>query len=140
MAVEERLRSKYLYKIELWLIKIIPFGLASVCFINTTLSYLRIDIPFLSYLGSTSLLPLLFLYVSSYVFRFCLFHRLPLHYILINWILNVFDEYIGIPLSNRDLYSIYLIITFIFITVSIFIHQYDRKYKKAICKNTQGNS
>ena len=117
MAVEERLRSKYLYKIELWLIKIIPFGLAFICFINTTLSYLRIDIPFLSYLGSTSLLPLLFLYVSSYVFRFCLFHRLPLHYILINWILNVFDEYIGIPFSDRDLYSIYLIITFIFITV-----------------------
>lgn len=138
MDAEAKLRSKYLYKIELWLIKIIPFVLSLVCFINTTLSYLNIDIPFLSYLGSTSLLPLIFLYISSYVFRFCLFHRLPLHYIAINWILNVVDEYIGIPLSNRDLYSVYLIITFIFIIALISIHQYDRKYKKTVCKDTQG--
>ena len=122
MDAAVKLKSKHLYKIELWLIKIIPFVLAIVCFVNTTLSYLRIDIPFLSYLGSTALLPLIFLYVSSYVFNFCLFHRLPLHYIAINWILNVFDEYIGIPLSNRDLYSVYLIIAFIFIILLVYEH------------------
>lgn len=129
MDAEEKLKSKHLYKIELWLIKIIPFVLALVCFINTTLSYLRIDIPFLSYLGSTALLPLIFLYISSYVFRFCLFHRLPLHYISINWVLNVFDEYIGIPLSNRDLYLLYLIIAFIFIILLVYEHCRQRNIK-----------
>lgn len=121
MAVEGNL-SKVYYKIELFLLKIIPFILATVCFINTTLSYFNIDITFLSYLGGVSILPLIFLYLSSYVFKFCFYHRLPLYYITINLILNLIDEYIGIPLNNRQLYSIYVIITFIFITFLIYEH------------------
>lgn len=125
MAKEESL-SKALYKIELYIIKIIPFVLAIVCFINTTLSYFGIDISFLSYLGGISIFPLLFLYLSSYVFKFCLFHRLPLHYLSINLILNIIDDYIGIPVSNRGLYSIYLIITFIFILLVVYEHTRKR--------------
>ena len=126
---ESLLRSKLLYKIELYLIKIIPFILATVCFINTTLSYFCIDIPFLSYIGGISIMPLLFLYISSYVFRFCFYHRLPLHYITINIILNLIDEYIGIPLSDRHLYAIYVIITFIFLILLIYEHCRKRNIK-----------
>ena len=129
MAVAEKLKSKYLYKTELLVLKIIPFVLALVCFINTTLSYCKIDIPFLSYLGGTAILPLLFLYLSSYVFQFCLFHRLPLHYVAVNLVLNLIDEYIGIPLSNRDLYSLYLIIAFIFIILLVYEHCRKRNIK-----------
>ena len=125
MAKEESL-NKALYKIELYVIKIIPFVLALICFINTTLSYFNIDISFLSYLGGISIFPLLFLYLSSYVFRFCLFHRLPLHYLLLNLILNIIDDYIGIPISNRGMYSIYLIITFIFILLVVYEHTRKR--------------
>lgn len=126
MVVEEKL-SKSLYKIELYLIKIIPFILAFVYFLNTTLSYFNVDIRLFSYIGSVSILPLLFFYISSYVFRFCLFHRLPLYYIAINLILNMIDDYIGIPISNRGLYSIILILTFIFIILSVYEHSCKRR-------------
>ena len=129
MVVEEKLKSKFLYKIELYLIKIIPFILATVCFINTTLSYFYVDVTFLSYLGGTSILPLIFLYISSYVFRFCFYHRLPLHYITVNTILNLVDEYIGIPLSDRSLYAIYLIITFVFVILFVYEHCRKRNIK-----------
>jgi len=128
MAVEESL-SKTIYKIELFLLKVIPFILATVYFVNTTLSYFKIDITFLSYLGGISILPLLFLYLSSYAFKFCLYHRLPLHYITINLVLNIVDEYIGIPLSNRNLYAVYVIITFIFIALLIYEHCKRRSIK-----------
>lgn len=36
-----------------------------------------------------SFIPLLFMYVSSYVFQFCEYHRLPLHYIAVTNILNI---------------------------------------------------
>lgn len=124
--IKEVSLSKALYKIELYVIKVIPFMLALICFINTTLSYFSIDISFLSYLGGISIFPLLFLYLSSYVFKFCLFHRLPLHYLTINLILNIVDDYIGIPISNRSLYSIYLIITFIFIMLAVYEHTRKR--------------
>ena len=129
MAAEEKLKSKFLYKIELYLIKIIPFILAIICFINTTLSYFYIDITFLSYLGGISIFPLMFLYVSSYVFRFCVYHRLPLYYITINLILNLIDEYIGIPLSDRYLYAVYIIITFIFLMLLVYEHCRKRNIK-----------
>ena len=128
MDAEESL-NKTIYKIELFLLKIIPFVLATVYLVNTTLSYFKIDIPFLSYLGGISILPLLFLYLSSYAFKFCLYHRLPLHYITINLVLNITDEYIGIPLSNRNLYVIYVIIIFIFIVLLVYEHCKRRSIK-----------
>ena len=126
MAVEEKCqqrKNKYLYKIELCIIKYMPLILMLVCFINTTLSYCNIDYTILSYIGGISILPLLFLYVSSFVFQFCLFHRLPLYYIGVNMILNLIDEYIGIPVSNKSMYSVYLMITVIFIILLIYEHQ-----------------
>lgn len=134
MVVEENL-SKSLYKIELYLIKVIPFLMALCCFLNTVLSYFCIDVPLFSYLSSVSLFTLIFLYLSSYVFKFCLFHRLPLHYVTINWILNIIDYYVEISLNNRDLLSLYLIITFVFIVISLYGHNQEK-----LRKITQRNS
>ena len=48
MLAEENL-SKLLYKIELYLIKIIPIIIAFIYLLNTILSYFYIDLPILSY-------------------------------------------------------------------------------------------
>lgn len=54
-----------LYKVELYLLKIIPIVLACIHLANTVLSYYGIDIILFSYIGSVSLIPLIFLYISS---------------------------------------------------------------------------
>ena len=126
---EEKLRSKYLYKIELYLIKVIPMIISLVFLLNTILSYFYIEVPLLSYIGGISLLPLLFLYISSYVFRFCLYHRLFLHYISLNWILNIIDYYWGIPISDKGLFLLYMVITGVFLFFILYLHQKHRKYK-----------
>ena len=118
MVKEEKskqVRSKTLYKLELIILKFIPFILAFVCFLNTVFSYFGIDLEFLAYIGGISLFTLLFLYVSSYVFKFCLYHRLALHYVVINNVLNIYDYYIGVPLDDRNLFILYLVIAFIFL-------------------------
>lgn len=129
MTVEENSLSKSLHKIELWLIKVIPFVMAFLYFLNTVLSYFNIDIVLLSYIGGISLLPLLFIYLCSFVYKFCLFNRLPIYYITINWVLNITDYYIQIPINNRSLISIYLMITFIFIALLIYEHCKRRSIK-----------
>ena len=126
MAVEESL-NKSLYKIELYLVKVIPMILSGIALLNTILSYLYIDVPLLSYLGGVSVLTIIFLYVSSYVFRFCLYHRMFIHYITVNWVLNIIDMYIGIPLSNRDLFLVYMTITGVMLFVVLYL-----KFK--VCK------
>lgn len=124
----KQVRSKTLYKFELILLKFISFILAFVCFLNTVFSYFGIDLEFLAHIGGISLLTLLFLYVSSYVFKFCLYHRLALHYVVINNVLNIYDYYIGVPLDDRNLFILYLVIAFIFLTL-ILIDYVDNNKK-----------
>lgn len=124
MEKEEKL-NKIWYRLELYLIKIIPVIIACIYLLNTILSYFYIDAPILSFIGGTSIFTLMFLYLSSYVFKFCIYHRLPIHYITINWLLNIYDYYIGIPLSNKNLFLMYMIITGITILLILYF-----KFKK----------
>lgn len=96
--MKSSLKKKYLYKVELLLIKLIPMLLAFIYLLNTILSYFSIDMTLFSYIGGVSFLPLLFLYISSYVFNFCEHHRIFLHYILITDLINIYDYYVGIPI------------------------------------------
>lgn len=131
MDAEESLRSKYLYKIELYLIKIIPAVLAAISLLNTVLSYCGIDMPLLSYVGGISLLPLIFLYISSYVFRFCIYHRIFLHYVSITWILNIIDYYWGIPVSDKGIFLLYMSITGVFLFLLLYLHMRKLKQKRS---------
>lgn len=139
MAVVVKSKSKYLYKIVLLLIKFMPAAMALVYLLNTILSYFYIDLVILSYIGSTSLFLLILMYAQSIAFRFCRWHRLLIHYITLNWLLNIIDCYIGIPLDNRDLFLMYMVFTGIVIVLLVYIIVYEYHNEKC-CKNTKGNS
>ena len=134
MHLEENL-SKRLYKTELYLLKILPALLALFYLVNIILSYFNIDIPVLSYIAGVSFIPLIFMYISSYVFKFCKYHRMFLHYILINNILNIYDLYIGIPITNRGLFIINLIIAGITLFIIVFL--YVKNNKRVTVKNSR---
>lgn len=38
------------------------------------------------------------------------------------WMLNVYDMYIGVPISDRSIFSIYLMITGIFIFIILYLY------------------
>lgn len=134
MAVEESL-NKSLYKMELYLIKIIPMLFAGLSLLNTILSYFDIDIPLISYIGSVSILTLMFMYLSSYVFKFCIYHRMFIHYTSLNWVLNIIDYYIGIPLSNRGLFIFYMSLTGIFLFLILYLR--NEYINKTCCKGIE---
>lgn len=109
MAVEERLKSKLLYKLVLYLVKILPIFISGIYLLNTVLSYYGIDTPILSYI--VQFLFILFMYAASYTFRFCSWHRMFIHYIFIVLIINIIDYHLGIPVSNRRIFIAYIILT-----------------------------
>lgn len=120
--------EKDLYKLELLLIKSLPLGIALCYLLNSILSYFKIDAPILSYLGGMSVLPIIFILISSFTFKFCIYHRLPIYYIIVSDIINYYDLYVGIPISNRGLLILNMIIAGIFIILIVFT-------KAKICKN-----
>ena len=126
----ENLRSKTLYKAALGLLKVIPMILALVALLNSILSYFCIDLPILSYIGGVSIFTLIFLYLSSYVFRFCPCHRMFLHYVAVIWLINIIDCYIGIPISDLE----YLCLQMIVAGISLFIilYLYVNNHKKPV--------
>lgn len=92
------------------------------------------DIPILSYIAGVSLSTLLLLYLCSWVFKFCIYHRLCLHYVLISNIINAYDLYVGIPISNLQLCNLNYILAGIFIFIALYKHQ--RKHESVAKKYT----
>lgn len=115
--------NKTLYRVELYLIKTMPIVMCCIAILSTTLSYYDIDIPILSYIGGVSLLELLFMYVSSFAFKFCIYHRLPIHYLTIIWIVNIVDEFFRIPVTDKEFMLIHLIVAGIFIILMLYFKQ-----------------
>lgn len=133
MAVEENLKSKILYKTQLCLLKVIPMVMAFIFWINTVLSYFDIDLEIFSYIGSCSIITIVYLYISSYVFRFCEYHRIFLHYVCIIWLINIYDYYIGIPVDDISMLMIYQIITGICLFTILYL--YVKSHKKSTRKD-----
>ena len=131
----ENLKSKTLYKIELGLLKVIPMILALTALLNSILSYFGIDLYILSYIGGVSIFTMLFLYLSSYVFKFCEYYRMFLHYIVSTWIINIIDYYVGIPISDLE----YLCLQMIIAGISLFIilYLYVRSHKKLTIEDSR---
>ena len=135
MGVEENsLRSKDLYKIELYLLKVMPMLLAAIYLVNTVLSYYDIIIPVLSHIGGLSFIPLVFMYVSSYVFRFCSYHRMFLHYIVVNNSINLIDYYYTLPISDWELLILHMSVAGIILF--IILYMYVKSHSKFIKKNS----
>lgn len=133
MAVEVNSSlNKSLHKILLYLIKVVPMVMTFVSLINSIFSYYDIEMPLLSYIGGSSLLTLIFLYLSSYIFKFCEYHRMFIHYITLIWVLNIIDLYIGIPIG--DFY--YLLLQLIIAGISLFIilYLYVKNHRKIVKK------
>ena len=126
----ENLRSKLLYKIELRLLKIIPMILAFTALLNSILSYFNIDLYILSYIGGISIFTMVFLYLSSYVFKFWEYHRMFLHYVVVTWIINTIDYYIGIPINDLEYLCLQMIIAGISLFIILLLYY---KTNKKIC-------
>ena len=129
--MEEKLElSKY--KLFLYLLKIIPIIIAGISLANTVLSLYNIDIPFLSYIGGISFLTLIFIYFASFVFRFCIYHRIFIYYIAINNVFNLLDYIYYFDIDSREYISIHLIIA----AITLFIALYFKLRHDRIIKET----
>ena len=127
---EERRVNKKWYKVTLGLLKVIPMLLAICDALNTITSLAGIDLYIFSYIGGVSFLTLAFLYLVSYVFRFCIYHRMFLHYILVNNIISTLEFTVGLPVSFLGLCCILSINFCIFLFLILYFRKKERRCLK----------
>lgn len=124
--------NKIIYKYELLVIKTIPMVLSGICILNSSLSYFDIELPILSYIGGASLIMIVFMYLSSAVFKFCVYHRLFIHYLLFSMLLITVDYYTGFTANFEDI----MLIVYNLIGISLFV-LFGVNYKKNRCKENK---
>lgn len=128
MRVEENLKSKSLYKVFLLFLKCIPFVLALGNVLNTIFSYFCIELVFLTYMSSIGIIPMLFMYLAAYVFRFCIYHRIFLDYTSLSTCITIYDYYVGIPIVDAGIMTLQLALFFIASVVALITHLKQKKH------------
>ena len=111
------------------LIKFIPAIQMAGMLINNTLYYF--DVNYISFIFDftlgNSIITTFLLYVCSYVFNFCIWHRLIITANFINICIAIIDTIVLLPISDVQLLIIYYTISVIFISISTIIHINKKK-------------
>ncbi len=130
MVRADELRSKSLYKAVLVLLKIIPMLLALFDIVNTVIGILGFECHWISYFGGISFLTLAFLYLASYVFRFCKYHRMFLHYVLLTNTISVIDFEFGIPVSNYTMLCVHIVLLGLLLFLVLYFYHREKCCKQ----------
>lgn len=116
------MRRLVIYKLELICVKYVPIIIALLSLLDNILMYYDISLDILSYIAGTSILTTIPMYISSYVYKFCKYHRMFIHYIVVNKVIAMVDNYIIIPLSDFYLLLSNMIIAGIFLFFVLYFH------------------
>ena len=126
MDVEERLARKRLYKVTIGVLKIIPMLLSFCVVLNMFFDFFGIDSGIISTIGGISFIPLLFIYLASFAFGFCRYHRMFLHYIVANNVLTMADYYVGLPVDNVSLFMVHIFLVGLFLFLILYLYKHEK--------------
>lgn len=136
MGVEENSKiNKLYYKLFIVILKYIPMVIALCYVLNTVTAMLGVYIEPLSNIAGMSLLTWIFLYIATYVFRFCMYHRMFLWYILVDDLLNIADYYYELPIETGNLLMIHNSIIGVFLFIILYL--YVKSHKRPIGKDSR---
>lgn len=122
--------KKIHYKIELIYVKYSPMIISLGLLLNNILAYYDIYIQTEGgYVYGVSLLSVGYLYNSSKTYKFCKYHRMFIHYIVVNNCTSFIDYYFNLPINDKELLSLNLVIAGIFLFFILYYHRIygDRK-------------
>ena len=134
--------NKDLYKVDLFLLKILPVIMvishiiASYGAIFKVVSGAAIIIQIVSHYLGLVIAPIAFMYISSHVFQFCNYHRMFIHYIAVIELMNVTNWYFKIPITNELYNGIQVTITITFAILALIMYIKKRRQIR-LCKNAE---
>lgn len=108
------------HKLLVLTIKIYPMAIAVGYFCLFILHSFGIYIRIVDYFISQSYISILLLYLLSYVFQFCLYHRIFIHYVLIQNVISYIDEIYTIQVSDKQFLYIQMSLLFVVLVLALF--------------------
>ena len=115
--------KKFYYKLELIYVKYSPMIISLGLLLHNILAFLGIPINgMVGYLWGVSLLTIGHMYNSSRVYKFCKYHRMFIHYILVSNCTYIYDYYFKIPVNNKELFFLNMAIAGIFLFLILYYY------------------
>lgn len=130
MAVGENSLKRSNYKIFLFINKYLPYVISLLYMVNTLLYFYGIDVPILSILAGMSLFPVLYFISVSFTFNYCLYHRLPLYYVIVNDTISWIEYTIGLPITDTTYLTMSLVLMFLTIVIATLLYLKEKKRKR----------
>lgn len=134
--------NKDLYKVDLFLLKLLPMIMAFSYIIAQYAALFNIGSGLIlvlqivtHYLGLL-LAPMMFMFISSKLFQFCNYHRMFIYYILVIQLMNVTNWYFKIPISNLAYNVTQDVITVGFLLTALIMYIKKRRQIR-LCKNAE---
>lgn len=134
--------NKELYKVDLFLLKLLPMIMAFSYMVAQYAALFNIGSGIIlvlqivtHYLGLL-LAPMMFMLISSKVFQFCNYHRMFIYYILVIQLMTITNWYFKIPISNLAYNVTQDIITVGFLLTALIMYIKKRRQIR-ICKNAE---
>lgn len=123
--------KKILYKLELLSVKFVPIIVAFFSVLNMILYYFNITENLIDFIAGNSLLTTIPMYISSYTYKFCKYHRMFIHYIVVSNVICAIDDIFVIPLDSFEMLIMYMIVAGMFAFLALYYHQKygDRKHE-----------
>lgn len=136
------LKTKELYKVDLFLLKLLPMIMAFSYIVAQYAAYFNIGsgpifvLQVVTHYLGLLLAPMMFMLISSKVFQFCNYHRMFIYYILVIQLMNITNWYAKIPISNFAYNVTQDIITVGFLLTALIMYIKKRREIK-LCRAQQ---
>lgn len=131
------LSKKKLYNFEIRLLKVLPILLAALYFINTIFNCFGKSVFYFSLIGGLSILPTIFILLTSFVFEFCIYHRLFIYYCIVTDVISTLDYYFKFNLNDLKFLAIQLLIAFVFLVLILYFYLREHRNKKVRTTDTK---
>lgn len=118
--------NKNLYKLTIITLKFLPIVMASAFMISDIIHITIIQI--ICHIIGLNVAQFLFIYLTSYAFKFCNYHRIFIHYLVLIETINVIDWYIDIPISDKAMQITHIVISVVFIVIAVKMY-YNKNIK-----------
>lgn len=129
--------SRTTVKLTKIVVKYIPILIAIDYLAASVLSCFGITFGFILPIYRLSLLSFICLFACSKLLKFCIWHRLPLYYSIVIDLLNIIDFYITIPIANKQMLLIYLLIAGLFIIIGMISKENYNRSKRRLNMNNK---
>ena len=113
--------DKRKHKLLIFVLKILPAIMAGSYVIEMISIFLGFGTQVLVNFIGMIVAPILFMYLASYVFKFCEYHRMFLHYIVVCNIIDSIDASFRLPVGDAEFIMIHLFLMFITMVIVLIL-------------------